>query len=112
MTELMLRRNITPKDLAESLSISEDEIISLCTAEQLSYDQDIVVSLCVRLHLPPALSSIVLERAGIDLDKEDRGGRRAILCLFYLDDIKVLARSLAMDQTMCSFYYYEHPVAS
>ena len=112
MTELMLRRNINLKELAESLRIPEDEIISLCTAEQDSYDQDLVVSLCVCLHLPPALSSIVLEKAGIDLDKEDRGGRRAILCLFYLDDIRVLVKSLAMDQTLSSFYYLGHPMAS
>lgn len=62
---LMKQANVTIEELEERSYISSRTISRLRTEERKEYTFDQVVAICVALHLPPWISRLMLQRAGL-----------------------------------------------
>lgn len=62
---LMKRAHVTIEELEERSYISSRTISRLRTEERSEYSIDQVVAICVALHLPPWLSRLMIQRAGL-----------------------------------------------
>lgn len=89
---LMRTYKITTEQLVERCGLSESTITRLRTKESDNYKMDQIIVLCVSLHLPPWLSSEMLNKAGLTLrsTKQHRAYRLIMDCLFMdsIDDIQ------------------------
>ena len=80
---------MTVDELVKRVPISRHTIIRLRTEERTSYDLDQVIALCIGLHLPPWLSEILLDRAGLSVKRYGpKGYYGVMLDCFYMDTMK------------------------
>ena len=98
----MIRKKTSVPKLVKASKIPASKIAQLCAHEEEKYDLRTIVQICIGLHLPPALSGIMLERARIKIEDDPLSGRlQAMLSLFYLEDMQFL-----MDPTMSTVPIY------
>lgn len=92
MDFLMRSSKVTTEQLVERCGLSESTITRLRTKESDNYKMDQIIVLCVALHLPPWLSSEMLNKAGLILrsTKQHRAYRLILDCLFMdsIDDVQ------------------------
>ena len=68
----------------------------LRSEERKSYDLDQVVAICIGLHLPPWLSEVLLDRAGLKVKRYGEFGYFGIILdCFYMDDIDAVQNFLS-----------------
>ena len=79
---------VTCEELARSAQISRKTVERYRARPQLSYHPDTLVALCVGLHLPPWLSRVLLEKAGVTVRSFGPAGHLGeILDCFFMDTI-------------------------
>ena len=84
----IMKGRVTVDELTKRVPISRSTILRLRTEERKSYDLDQVIAICVGLHLPPWLSGILLEKAGLTVNRYGPYGYYGtILDCFYMDTI-------------------------
>lgn len=85
----IMKGRVTVDELVKRVPISRHTIIRLRTEERTSYDLDQVIALCIGLHLPPWLSEILLDRAGLSVKRYGpKGYYGVMLDCFYMDTMK------------------------
>lgn len=68
LVKLMSDANVTVEQMVDVTGISERTLIRLRKEQRETYSIDQLVGVIVCLHLPPAVSNLLLERAGIHLE--------------------------------------------
>ena len=92
----IMKGRTTVDELAERIPISRRTLLRLRTEERKSYSIDQIVAICVGLHIPPWLSEILLEKAGLKVKRYgDYGYYGIILDCFYMDDINAVQNFLS-----------------
>ena len=91
----IMKGRVTVDELTKRIPLSRSTILRLRTEERKSYDLDQVIALCVGLHLPPWLSGILLEKAGLTVKRYGPYGYYGtILDCFYMDTIEEVQQFL------------------
>ena len=85
----IMKGRATVDDLVGRIPISRSTLLRLRTEERKQYDLDQVVAICVGLHLPPWLSEILLDKAGLTVKRYGpKGYYGTILDCFFMDTIE------------------------
>ena len=95
----------TGKEVTKAGFIDEKLLQLLCTQEYGRYESDLVVGICLAMHLPPWASAVVLEKAHIDLSRYDKASRRALLCLCFREDFRLLQETLRYNRELPPLRY-------
>ena len=91
----IMKGRVTVDELVNRVPISRSTIIRLRTEERKSYDIDRVIAICIGLHLPPWLSEILLDRAGLRVKRYGpKGYYGTILDCFYMDTVNEVQQFL------------------
>ena len=80
---------VTVEKLAEASLLSRITVSRLRNEERAAYPLDIVIALCIGLHLPPWLSTILLEKAHLTIHRYGKLGYYGeILDCFFMDSVR------------------------
>ena len=80
---------MTVEELEKRIPLSRRQILRLRTEDRKKYELDQVVAICIGLNLPPWLSEILLDKAGLSVKRYGTYGYYGtILDCFYMDTIK------------------------
>ena len=103
----IMKGRVTVDELTRRIPISRSTLMRLRTEERKEYQLDQVIAICVGLHLPPWLSAILLEKAGLSVKRYGpKGYYGTILDCFYMDTIKEVQQFLSdngYDELMLNF---------
>ena len=92
----IMKGRVTVEELTKRIPISKSTLLRLRTVERKRYDLDQVIAICIGLHLPPWLSEILLDKAGLTVKRYgDFGYYGTILDCFYGDTIQEVQAFLA-----------------
>lgn len=84
----IMKTRVTIDELVRRIPISRATLLRLRKEERKAYKLDQVVAICIGLHLPPWLSGILLERAGLAVKRVGPFGYYGtILDCFFMDTI-------------------------
>ena len=85
----IMKGRVKVEELVERIHISRSTLLRLRTEERKQYDLDQIVAICVGLHLPPWLSEILLDKAGLTVKRYGpKGYYGTILDCFFMDTIE------------------------
>lgn len=91
----IMKGRVTVDDLKDRIPLSRNTILRLRTEERPSYELDQVIALCIGLNLPPWLSEILLDKAGLTVKRYGpKGYYGVILDCFYMDTINEVQKFL------------------
>ena len=85
----IMKGRMTVEELEKRIPLSRRQILRLRTEDRKKYELDQVVAICIGLNLPPWLSEILLDKAGLTVKRYGTYGYYGtILDCFYMDTIK------------------------
>ena len=85
----IMRGRTTVDELVQRIPISRSTLLRLRTEERKKYNLDQIIAICIGLHLPPWLSEILLDKAGLSVKRYGAYGYYGtILDCFYMDTIQ------------------------
>lgn len=85
----IMKGRMTVEELTKRIPISRNTLLRLRTEEKKNYNLDQIVAICIGLNLPPWLSAILLEKAGLTVKRFGAYGYYGtILDCFYMDTIQ------------------------
>ncbi len=91
----IMKGRVTVDELVERIPISRSTLLRLRTEERDSYELDQIIAICIGLHLPPWLSEILLDRAGLKVKRYGpKGYYGTILDCFYMDSFSDVQKFL------------------
>ena len=91
----IMKGRTTVDELVKRIPISRSTLLRLRTEERKKYNLDQIVAICIGLHLPPWLSEILLEKAGLSVKRYGAYGYYGtILDCFYMDTIQEVQKFL------------------
>ena len=80
---------VSVDELEKRIPLSRRQILRLRTEDRKAYELDQVIAICIGLNLPPWLSDILLDKAGLVVKRYGAYGYYGtILDCFYMDTIK------------------------
>ena len=83
----IMKGRMTVEELEKRIPLSRRQILRLRTEDRKNYELDQVIALCIGLNLPPWLSDILLEKAGLTVKRYGAYGYYGtILDCFYMDN--------------------------
>ena len=83
-----MKGRCTVDELIKRIPISRSTLLRLRTEERKQYNLDQIIAICIGLHLPPWLSEILLDKAGLTVKRfGPKGYYGTILDCFYMDTI-------------------------
>ena len=92
----IMKGRTTVDELVKRIPISRRTLLRLRTEERKSYKLDQVIAICIGLHLPPWLSEILLDKAGLSVKRYGTYGYYGtILDCFYMDTIQDVQKYLS-----------------
>ncbi len=92
----IMKGRMTVEELERRIPLSRRQILRLRTEDRKKYELDQVIALCIGLNLPPWLSDILLEKAGLVVKRYGAYGYYGtILDCFYLDSMKEVQQFLS-----------------
>ena len=80
--------------VAKRSTIPVERIKALREREMERYRMDEMVALCLGLQLEPPVSYLLIRKAGLEFNDEDKGKRRAIICCLFRESVPDLQRYL------------------
>ena len=84
----IMKGRVTVDELVNRIHISKSTLLRLRTEERKKYNLDHVIAICIGLNLPPWLSEILLDKAGLTVKRfGPYGYYGTILDCFYMDTI-------------------------
>ena len=84
----IMKGRVTVDELINRIPISRSTLLRLRTEERKRYNLDQIIAICIGLHLPPWLSEILLDKAGLSVKRYGPYGYYGtILDCFYMDSI-------------------------
>ena len=103
----VMKGRCTVDQLTERIPISRSTVLRLRTVERKSYNLDQLVAICVGLQIPYMYSTVLLARAGIDVQSFGKYSYYAvILSSFYrdtIDNIQLFLKSVGHDPLNLNF---------
>ena len=85
----IMKGRMTVEELEKRIPLSRRQILRLRTEDRKKYELDQVIAICIGLNLPPWLSEILLDKAGLSVKRYGTYGYYGtILDCFYMDTIK------------------------
>ena len=91
----IMKGRVSVDDLVRRIPISRSTILRLRTKERKQYKLDQVVAICIGLHLPPWMSEILLDKAGLSVKRYGpKGYYGTILDCCYMDTIEEIQEFL------------------
>ena len=85
----IMKGRMTVDELEKRIPLSRRQILRLRTEDRKAYELDQVIAICIGLNLPPWLSDILLDKAGLVVKRYGAYGYYGtILDCFYMDTIK------------------------
>ena len=92
----IMKGRMTVEELEKRIPLSRRQILRLRTEDRKNYELDQVIALCIGLNLPPWLSDILLEKAGLTVKRYGAYGYYGtILDCFYMDTMKDVQQFLS-----------------
>ena len=92
----IMKGRTTVDELVKRIPISRRTLLRLRTEERKSYKLDQIIAICIGLHLPPWLSEILLDKAGLSVKRYGAYGYYGtILDCFYMDTIQDVQKYLS-----------------
>ena len=92
----IMKGRTTVDELVKRIPISRRTLLRLRTEERKSYKLDQIIALCIGLHLPPWLSEVLLDKAGLSVKRYGPYGYYGtILDCFYMDTIQDVQKYLS-----------------
>lgn len=92
----IMKGRMTVDELEKRIPLSRRQILRLRTEDRKSYELDQVIALCIGLNLPPWLSDILLEKAGLTVKRYGPYGYYGtILDCFYMDTMRDVQQFLS-----------------
>ena len=84
----IMKGRVTVDELTQMIPVSRRTLLRLRTEEKKNYNLDQIIAICIALHLPPWLSEILLDKAGLSVKRFGAYGYYGtILDCFYMDTI-------------------------
>lgn len=103
----IMKGRMTVDELINRIPISRNTLLRLRTEDKKNYNLDQIVAICIGLNLPPWLSAILLEKAGLTVKRYGPYGYYGtILDCFYMDTIQEVQEFLqknGYEQLMLNF---------
>ena len=65
----IMKKRVTVDELINRIPISRPTLMRLRTEERKKYNLDQIIAICIGLHLPPWLSEVLLDRAGLTVKR-------------------------------------------
>ena len=91
----IMKGRVTVDELVKRIPISRSTLLRLRTEERKKYNLDQIVAICIGLNLPPWLSEILLDKAGLTVKRYGAYGYYGtILDCFYMDTIQEVQKFL------------------
>ena len=92
----IMKGRVTVDELVKRIPISRSTLLRLRTEERKKYNLDQVIAICIGLNLPPWLSEILLDKAGLTVKRYGAYGYYGtILDCFYMDTIQEVQKFLS-----------------
>ncbi len=91
----LMKGRCTVDELVNRIPISRSTLMRLRKEDRKSYKIDQLIAICVGLHIPPWLSSILFQKAGLGVPREGSNSYYGmILDCFYMDSIEEVQQML------------------
>ena len=85
----IMKGRMTVDELVKRIPISRNTLLRLRTEDRKNYNLDQIIAICIGLNLPPWLSEVLLDKAGLSVKRFGAYGYYGtILDCFYMDTIQ------------------------
>jgi len=92
----IMKGRVTVDELVNRIPISRRTLLRLRTTERKQYDLDQIFTICLGLHLPPWLSEVLLDKAGLTVKRYGpKGYYGTILDCYYMDTFEEIKAFMA-----------------
>ena len=85
----IMKGRMTVDELVKRIPISRNTLLRIRTEDRKNYNLDQIIAICIGLNLPPWLSEVLLDKAGLSVKRFGAYGYYGtILDCFYMDTIQ------------------------